>query len=153
MRSPSPTLESPLLDADELESALGLWLRLAQQKDLKAFNRRFAERGISQVHYAVLLIVAANPGCRQADLGIVLRIRQPNLVEPLESLAGRGLIDRRPDPRDQRAQTLALTPAGVSLLAELRSAHQGLIAAYRARLGVEGYEQLVELLRAFVLDA
>src|SRR5215472_6509332 len=109
-------IEPPALDAGELESAVGLWLRLAAQKDLRAFTRRFAESGISQLQYAVLLTIDANPGCRQSELGAVLRIRQPNLVEPLESLAGRGLILRRPDPRDRRAQTLDLSQKGRAML-------------------------------------
>jgi DNA-binding MarR family transcriptional regulator len=148
-----PVIEAPALDAGELEAAVGLWLRLAQQRDLRAFTRRFAESGISQLQYAVLLIIDANPGCRQSELGAVLRIRQPNLVEPLESLAGRGLIERRADPRDRRAQTLDLTAAGGTLLAKLRRVHGELIDGYRARLGAKGYEQLLELLQQFVHGA
>jgi DNA-binding MarR family transcriptional regulator len=144
---------APALDAGELEQAVGLWLRLAQQKDLKAFTRRFAESGISQLHYAVLLVIDANPGCRQSELGSALRIKQPNLVEPLESLAGRGLIERKADPRDRRAQTLALTADGRRLLGRLRTEHGELIEGYRSRLGPEGYRQLVALLRAFVQGA
>ena len=154
MNAPSQAvIEPPALDAGELESALGLWLRLAQQKDLRAFTRRFAESGISQLQYAVLLIIDANPGCRQSELGAVLRIRQPNLVEPLESLAGRGLIKRQADPRDRRAQTLCLSKAGEELLEQLRMTHGELIDSYRARLGDEGYRQLAELLRRFVQGA
>src|SRR5215469_16217053 len=67
------TLEAPALDARELETALGLWLRLAQQKDLRNFSRRFAESGVSQLQYAALLIIDANPGCRQSELGAALR--------------------------------------------------------------------------------
>jgi len=156
MKTPdSSTLMEPLrgLDAIELESAVGLWLRLAQQKDLRGFNRAFAEHRISQVQYAVLLVIEANPGCRQADLGAVLRIRQPNLVEPLEMLVERGLIDRRTDPRDRRAQTLGLTAAGRDLLERLRRSHDELIGSYRRRLGDDGYRQLVQLLRALVEGA
>lgn len=138
------------LDTRELEGAVGLWLRLAQQQDLKAFNRLFAPSGFSQLLYSVLLVVAANPGCRQADLGAVLRIRQPNLVEPIDTLVERGLVRRRPDPRDRRAQTLSLTRTGRTVLGVQREAHEGLIDSYRARLGEDGYQRLVELLRLFV---
>jgi DNA-binding MarR family transcriptional regulator len=150
-RDPPTTTKGPVeMDAGELENAVGLWLRLAQQKDLREFTRRFALTEVSQLQYAALLVIDANPGCRQADLGVMLRIRQPNLVEPLESLADRGLIAREPDPRDGRAQTLALTPAGATLLEDLRNVHEELIGSYRARLGAQDYRRLVELLRAFV---
>jgi DNA-binding MarR family transcriptional regulator len=140
----------PGLDASELEAALGLWLRMAQQKDLRAFSRRFASSGLSQLQYAALLVIDANPGCRQSELGPALRIRQPNLVEPLEALAAQGLVSRQADPRDRRAQTLELTSTGRRLLAELRASHAALIDGYRARLGEDGYARLLELLRRFV---
>ena len=138
------------LDTRELESALGFWLRLAQQLDLKTFSEALAEDGISQPLFAMLLLIDANPGCRQADLGAVLRMRQPNLVEPIEGLIGRGLVVRRPDPADRRAQTLALTRKGKTLLKRLRVAHERLIGSYRERLGPEGYDQLAALLSRFV---
>ena len=138
------------LDADALEGAVGFWLRLAQQQDLRGFNRMFASFGVSQLAYSMLLLIAANPGCRQADLGLILHIRQPNLVEPIDSLIARGLVQRRPDPDDRRAQTLALTPDGEALLARLRTAHDGLIDRYRERVGPQAYDQLIALLRCFV---
>ncbi len=150
-KRPGPEAENPSgADAGELEGAVGFWLRLAQQQDLKAFNRLFADNGITQPLYAMLLAVAAKPGLRQADIGERLHMRQPNLVEPIDTLIGRGLIVRRPDPNDGRAQAIDLTPAGAALLERLRAAHDQLIASYRDRLGADRYAQLVDLLRAFV---
>ena len=154
MTEPTAT-EAPrdaALEASELETALGFWLRLAQQQDLRRFNALFAGQGITQLLYAILLVVAANPGCRQSALGARLRIRQPNMVEPIDQLIGRGLMARAPDPRDRRAQTLSLTPAGDALLAGLRASHDGLTRGYRERLGPERYDQLADLLRLFVTE-
>ena len=145
-----PPRASRALDAGALEGAVGFWLRLAQQQDLRRFNRIFAEAGVSQLVYSLLLLIGGNPGRRQADLGAALHIRQPNLVEPIEGLIARGLVERRPDPDDRRAQTLALTLEGETLLARLRAAHDELIDAYRERLGPDVYDQLVGLLRRFV---
>jgi len=138
------------LDANELESAVGFWLRLAQQQDQRAFNRLVARSGITPPLYAMMLVIAANPGLRQTDIGELLRIRQPNLVDPIDTLIGRGLITRRPDPNDRRAQAIDLTDAGRRLLADMRAAHDSMIGGYRDRLGAERYSQLVELLAAFV---
>ena len=146
------TATEAVLDASELETALGFWLRLAQQQDLRRFNALFAGQGITQLLYAILLVVAANPGCRQAALGARLRIRQPNMVEPIDHLISRGLIARAPDPRDRRAQTLSLTDSGGSVLADLRASHDSLTGAYRERLGPEHYDQLADLLRLFVTE-
>src|SRR5690242_7447155 len=104
----SSGIRSPL-DTAELDAAVGFWLRLAQQRDLRTFQQRFAESGIGQLAYAILLVLEANPGCRQSDLAAAVRIRQPNLVEPMDQLAARSLVTRTPDPSDRRAQVLALT--------------------------------------------
>ena len=138
------------LDASELESAVGLWLRLAQQQDLRLFNRAFAAAGVTQLTYSMLLLIGDMPGCRQTDLSLALRIRQPNLVEPIESLMSRGLVSRRPDPADRRAQTLSLTDQGRALVERLRETHAALIGGYRQKMGPEAYDQLIELLRRFL---
>lgn len=138
------------LDAADLEAAVGFWLRLAQQRDLRAFNDRFAEAGVSQLAYAVLLVLEANPGCRPAGLAAAVRVRPPNLVDPLDALVREGLVSRAPDPRDRRAQALALTAEGRRRLDELKAVHAGLIEGYRAALGAKDYDELVRLLRRFV---
>ena len=137
------------LDTAELDAAVGFWLRLAQHQDLRAFGERFAGTGVNQLGYAVLLVLDANPGCRPAELAEAVRVRQPNLVEPLEILVARGLVLREPDPRDRRAQALSLTPEGEGALVELKAAHAGLIEGYREALGREDYERLIGLLRRF----
>lgn len=141
------------LDTAELDAAVGLWLRLAQQQDLRAFGERFAGTGVNQLGYAILLVLEANPGARPAELAEAVRVRPPNLVEPLEVLVARGLVLRAPDPRDRRAQALSLTREGDGLLSELRAAHGGLIERYRAALGAEDYDRLIALLRRFTAAA
>jgi DNA-binding MarR family transcriptional regulator len=141
------------MDTSELDGAVGLWLRLAQQQSARQFGQAFEGTGVGQVPFAILTAIAANPGCRQADLGAVLRIRQPNLVEPIEALIARGLVARRPDPRDRRAQTLALTPEGEAEVGRLLERHRRLLAGYRERLGAEDYDRLIALLRRFVAAA
>ena len=150
MKSPKPlNAADPASGAAELDAAVGFWLRLAQQRDLRAFNDLFAPAGVSQLAYAILLVLEASPGCRPAAIGAAVRVRQPNLVEPLEALVGRGLVSRATDPRDRRAQVLALTAEGERLLGELKAAHAGLIEGYRAALGPADYDRLVALLRRF----
>jgi DNA-binding MarR family transcriptional regulator len=148
MESVAAVTRSPL-DTAELDAAVGFWLRLAQHRELKTFQAHFGESGVGQLAYAILLVLEANPGCRQSDLGAAVEVRQPNLVEPLETLAARGLVSRTPDPRDRRAQVLALTGEGARLLAELKAIHARMIDSYREALGPRGYDTLVELLRRF----
>lgn len=52
---------------------------------------------------------------RQRELAERLDVEGPTLVRLLDQLGSMGLVVRRPDPDDQRAKTLHLTPAGEAL--------------------------------------
>jgi DNA-binding MarR family transcriptional regulator len=72
---------------------------------LGAFDLRITEASI-------LVIVQANPGCRQSDIGRALNIASANLTPMLHKLEKRGLISRI--PLDGRTNALDLTKAGHS---------------------------------------
>ena len=95
--------------------------------------------------YAALLIVDAQPGCKQQDIADALGIQRPNLVALIDGLVARGLIDRSVNRDDRRSYALSLTAAGAALLTEARARHRDHEARIEAALGT--------LDRATVLDA
>lgn len=74
--------------------------------------------GLRQVPFAVLSVVAANPGINQGSVGRILSIKRANMVALINELIDRGLIDRSVDPGDRRAFVLTLTAAGDAALAD-----------------------------------
>lgn len=74
--------------------------------------------------YATLLIVDANPGCKQQDIADALDIRRPNMAALVDGLVGRALIARAVNHEDRRSYSLSLTPAGRALLDRGRAAHR-----------------------------
>jgi DNA-binding MarR family transcriptional regulator len=54
-------------------------------------------------------------------LADVLELQPISLVRLLDRLVERGLLERRPDPRDRRANRLFLTPGGRQLVDDLDS--------------------------------
>ena len=72
--------------------------------------------GLRPVTLTVLALVARNTGITASQLGEVLRIRSPNMVPLVKSLADRGWLVREPRPGDRRAQGLRATAAGQALL-------------------------------------
>ena len=57
----------------------------------------------------------------QVDLADVLELQPISLVRLLDRLVEHGLVERKHDPRDRRANRLFLTPAGRQLADDLDS--------------------------------
>jgi len=96
-----------------LDGLLGYRLRrasMALMGDLVEILRPF---GISVVEASFLILVGANPGCRQSDVGRALAIKRANLTPLVGRLKARGLVADA--PIDGRSLSLTLTDAGVAL--------------------------------------
>lgn len=61
---------------------------------------------------SILIVIQANPGCRQSEIGKALSIVSANLTPKLQRLEERGLISR--SRLDGRANSLKLTRKGAA---------------------------------------
>ena len=144
--SPEVQADTPL-NMDGLDDKLGFRLRFAERRVFRELGDGFQSHGISPLLFSILTLLAANPGCRQAELGAALGVHQPNLVEKIDNLVSRGLALRAPDPVDRRANTLHLTKAGEEFLSMLNQIDEDITNRQIQRLGVRDYATLIELLR------
>jgi DNA-binding MarR family transcriptional regulator len=78
-----------------------------------------SELGLDPREGVVLRMVAAEPGRSQRSLTQALQVRASHLVGVIDGLEDRGLLERRPNPRDRRAHALHLTRRGKSMLGRL----------------------------------
>jgi len=85
--------------------------------------------GISRAQWAVLVRIERSEGLKQSELAEILDLQPISLTRLLDRLADNGLIERRPDPHDRRANRLYLTPAAKPLLAELADLGQDMMGA------------------------
>jgi DNA-binding MarR family transcriptional regulator len=99
-----------------LDGLVGYRLRRASNRMLSDFATTMAPLALRPVLFSMLEVVRGNPGIIQMGLGSELGIQRANLVPLINELEGRGLIERRPAPRDRRAMALFLTPDGEVLL-------------------------------------
>ncbi len=128
-----------------LDGALGFRLRLLEQHILRNFALHMEPLKISPTLYSILMLIEANPRCRQAELSQALDMHQPNLVERVGLLIERGLVARAEDPADRRANILELTFAGRHFMEKVAEAHDRHLADLQRQLGAERYEALLEL--------
>ena len=82
-------------------------------------DQRARQFGISRAQWAVLVRLDRSEGLKQSELADILDLQPISLTRLLDRLAENGLIERRPDPNDRRANRLYLKPAARPLLTEL----------------------------------
>ena len=77
------------------------------------------ERGTTRAQWIVLFRLRQQEGLSQVDLADVLELQPISLVRLLDRLVEHGLLERRHDPKDRRANRLFLTAKGRRLVDDL----------------------------------
>jgi MarR family transcriptional regulator, transcriptional regulator for hemolysin len=84
-------------------------------------DHRAKERGTTRAQWVVLFRLRAQEGLSQVDLAEILELQPISLVRLLDRLVEQGLLERRHDPKDRRANRLYLTEQGRQLVDDLDS--------------------------------
>src|SRR4051812_20108897 len=87
-----------------------------------------AQYGITRAQWAVMARLERNEGLNQAELAEILDLQPITLTRLLDRLSDSGLIERRPDPDDRRANRLFLTAGARPLLQRLANLSEELMA-------------------------
>src|SRR4051812_1971702 len=104
---------SPPALVNPLQSLAGYQLRRASLAVGADLSERLDVLGLTVVSLSVLLLIEANPGVTQSQLGRLLAIKRANMAPLAAQFSNRGLIDR--EAADGRSHGLALTPEGAAL--------------------------------------
>ena len=91
-------------------------------------DQRARRLGITRAQWAVMARLEQSEGLKQSELAEVLDLQPISLTRLLDRLAENGLIERRPDPNDRRANRLYLTPAARPLLKQLSELGEDMMA-------------------------
>jgi DNA-binding MarR family transcriptional regulator len=84
-------------------------------------DHRAKVRGSTRAQWIVLFRLRQQEGLSQVDLADVLELQPISLVRLLDRLVEHGLVERRHDPKDRRANRLFLTASGRRLVDDLDS--------------------------------
>ncbi|HZQ11231.1 MAG TPA: MarR family transcriptional regulator [Pseudolabrys sp.] len=82
-------------------------------------DQRARQFGISRAQWVVLMRLDRSEGLKQSELADILDLTPISLTRLLDRLADNGLIERRADPNDRRANRLYLMPAARPLIDRL----------------------------------
>ena len=84
-------------------------------------DHRAKGQGTTRAQWIVLFRLREQEGLSQVDLADVLELQPISLVRLLDRLVEHGLVERRHDPKDRRANRLFLTETGRQLVYDLDS--------------------------------
>ncbi len=106
----------------------------------------YRHEGIATVHWRILAQLAADPGLTAVEVGRRIDLEKSKLSRALATMEERGWLRRRPDPRDQRAALITLTPSGWALFHRIRPMALAWEAQLLDALPEASRQQLLELI-------
>jgi DNA-binding MarR family transcriptional regulator len=119
-------------------------------------DHRAKGRGTTRAQWIVLFRLREQEGLSQVDLADVLELQPISLVRLLDRLVEHGLVERRHDPRDRRANRLFLTASGRQLADDLDSLRDSIandvlqdIPASSIETSLKALKDIKERIKAF----
>jgi MarR family transcriptional regulator, transcriptional regulator for hemolysin len=110
-------------------------------------DHRAKGRGTTRAQWIVLFRLRQQEGLSQVDLADVLELQPISLVRLLDRLVEHGLLERRHDPKDRRANRLFLTASGRQLVDDLDSLRNSIASDVLQDVPVASIQTSLETLR------
>jgi DNA-binding MarR family transcriptional regulator len=135
-------------DTIEQEAFLGLWRTYDRLRALE--DELFAHYDLTPQQYNSLRLLRRDhpEPVRTLELAARLVSRAPDITRLLDKLEQRGLIARDRPADNRRVVRVGITPAGISLLDDMREPVRDCHARQLSHLSRKDLETLVALLRA-----
>lgn len=130
-----------------LPRLLGFNLRRAHQCAWRQYVTVIGEKHIRPGLFSLLVLVGANPGIAQIELGTHLGIDKASIVALLDRLEKVGMLDRLRSTRDRRRQGIYLTARGAEALESLVGAVRTLERRMASRFTRPEFDQLLSFLQ------
>ena len=89
-------------------------------------DKRARAHGMTRAQWGILIWLERQPGMSQKELSELLEVEPITVVRLIDRLETRGLVERRPDPRDRRIWRLHLRPPAYEALLEINEQRTGM---------------------------
>ncbi|WP_433249461.1 MarR family winged helix-turn-helix transcriptional regulator [Actinomadura nitritigenes] len=143
-------------DDAALTGLLGHMTRLSATLNRgQLFEKATTAAGLALDRPAVTILVvlhSAGEPMRVGEIAAQMQVAGPHVTRHLNGLEQRGLVERVPDPGDQRARLITLTPAGHQLIGRYLRIINGWFTDALARWPDEDKRDLVHLLGRMIHD-
>ena len=133
-----------------LPEYVGYVLRRAQIAATAGFHEALKAVKLSPTQFSVLTVIRENPGVSPSEVCAALGIQKANFVPLLNELERRRLVRRQSGVADRRTYALHLTSEGEKLAVRAHALHEKHERRLLERLGRQGRDQLMRLLRRLI---
>ncbi|HXT05849.1 MAG TPA: homoprotocatechuate degradation operon regulator HpaR [Roseiarcus sp.] len=132
--------------------SLPIALLRARESVMRHFRPSLQAAGLTEQQWRALRAFNGQKEIDATRLAGATFLLAPSLTRILRDLEGRGLVSRRPDPRDARVALIALTGQGAALLREVGARSERIYQAIEARVGGEKLGRLMWALAEIEAD-
>jgi DNA-binding MarR family transcriptional regulator len=135
----------------DVRRRLGYLLKHAELRLAELHRETLDPLGIDARELGVLIVLAGDEPQSQQEVGAQLSTDRTTMVAFIDALERKGLVARRPDPRDRRRNMVQLTEAGRTTLRRGLEASDKAEAAMLEPLGAKGARELRDALAAVIV--
>jgi DNA-binding MarR family transcriptional regulator len=82
-------------------------------------DKRASAHGMTRAQWGILIWLDRQPGLSQKELAELLEVEPITVARLIDRLEARGMVERRPDPKDRRIWRLHLRPPARAMLNEI----------------------------------
>jgi DNA-binding MarR family transcriptional regulator len=112
-------------------------------------DKRAAAHGMTRAQWVLLIWLERQPGLSQKELAEILEVEPITVARLIDRLEARGMVERRPDPKDRRIWRLHLLPPSAPVLTEMEDERTDLlrlitgpVAPATQQAMIEGLQQM-----------
>ncbi len=109
-------------------------------------DKRARLHGMTRAQWALLIRLERQPGISQKELSELLEVEPITVARLIDRLEARGMVERRPDPRDRRIWRLHLLPPAHDVLREIDDQRADMTRMVTAGIDENSIEIMTEAL-------
>jgi DNA-binding MarR family transcriptional regulator len=109
-------------------------------------DKRARAHGMTRAQWGILIWLERQPGLSQKELSELLEVEPITVARLIDRLETRGMVERRPDPKDRRIWRLHLRPPAHAMLREIDHQREEIRAMVTAGLDSATIETMTEAL-------
>jgi MarR family transcriptional regulator for hemolysin len=109
-------------------------------------DKRARLHGMTRAQWAILIWLERQPGISQKELSELLEVEPITVARLIDRLEARGMVERRPDPRDRRIWRLHLLRPARDVLHEIDEHRADMTRIVTAGISDESIEIMTEAL-------
>jgi DNA-binding MarR family transcriptional regulator len=136
--------------ASDLSAHVGYWLRYVSNHVSQAFARKVEAHGVTVAEWVLMRQLQEEEALPPSHLADRMGMTRGAISKLADRLIAKSMLVRAADPEDGRAQTLALTSAGRTLVPKLAALADANDAEFFGHLGSKDRATLLRILREVV---